>query len=99
MQPKGSKPRCSNSIQMQAFQGEGAAAWVQPASYQTTVSSLLLENKYPEPRVTTSVQGLKGHCQYQKVQEPLPSSRTCTDRQVEKENKEVPPTLPGGLSC
>ena len=76
---------------MQAFQGEGAAAWVQPASYQTTVSSLLLENKYPEPRVTTSVQGLKAHCQYQKVQEPLPSSRTCTDRQVEKENKEVPP--------
>ena len=99
MQPKGSKSGCSNLFRTQEFQGEGAAAWVQPAFHQATVSSLLLENKYPERRVATSIQGLKGHCQYQKVQEPLPSSRTCTDRQVEKEDKEVPPTSPGGLSC
>ena len=99
MQPKGSKSGCSNLFRTQEFQGEGAAAWVQPAFHQATVSCLLLENKCPERRVATGVQGLKGHCQDWKVQEPLPSSRTCTDRQVEKEDKEVPPTPPGGLSC
>ena len=32
VQPKGSKSGCSNLIQTQEFQGEGAAAWIQPAS-------------------------------------------------------------------
>lgn len=96
VQPKGSKPRCSNLIQTQAFQGEGAAAWVQLASHQATVSSLLLD-QVSRTQSGYECPGPPGPLS--EVQEPLPSSRTCTDRQGEKEDKEVPPTPPGGLSC